>query len=124
MTATAFVQRSFPEPFDQVLIDKLLSKWSIGDERCGVILVGGTILELTNGMDDPSHSFGLLQEEIEDVFRAYGKDSIAAVWHTHPNNKTRPSEEDREGWPTGSLRYLIVTQSEVAEWANPFDRLY
>ncbi|AWY06114.1 peptidase [Gordonia phage Suzy] len=124
MTATVSVQRSFPDPLNKSACEELLSKWGLGDERCGVILHDGTVIELRNGWEDPSHAFGILREELEEIFSEHGTHCLMGIWHTHPNNRTSPSKHDAEGWPTGSLRYFIVTQSEVAEWANPFDRLY
>ncbi|UVK63813.1 metalloprotease [Gordonia phage LilyPad] len=124
MTSTLDEQRSSPAPLDQSVVEQLLKKWCLGDERCGVILQDNTIIELTNGWPDPAHAFGLLYDEMNEVFRRHGRGSVLGIWHTHPNNRCRPSAQDEAGWPVGNFRYFIVTQFEVAEWASPLDRLH
>lgn len=96
-----------------------MAHWRPDIEECGLVLLDGTVIPMTNGHDTPEKAFGLLNEEVEPIIRKHGIDFILGIFHTHPSNTDRPSELDVQGWPDSpGLRYFIVTESSVAEWAK------
>lgn len=83
------------------------------EEVCGVVYVDGRIVELPNTFCGDKHRGFDMEIDLED--------DIAAIWHSHPNGLTRPSEDDmpcinllaEHGF---NFHYLIVTEFAVHEY--------
>jgi proteasome lid subunit RPN8/RPN11 len=76
------------------------------DERCGLILKDGTIVELANLASDPKTSFEM---DLEAALPHLDSDTVAATWHTHPDGDPNLSGEDYScflSWP--DLEHVIV----------------
>lgn len=84
------------------------------DERCGLILKDGTIVEIGNIAEEKSDGY-----EMDPVaVLPFIKDgSIEATWHTHPDSSSNLSGEDYAGflaWPM--FEHVIVgTTNGVVE---------
>lgn len=125
MIGTQYVDRPYPERISEDLVKSLCSKWNPEVERCGIVLLDGEVVELPNVWHEPERGFGILHEDVAPYIAKHGIDYFLGVWHTHPSNTCHPSELDRIGWISiPGVRYFIVTESEVAEWANPEHRLH
>lgn len=61
----------------------------IENERCGLVLTSGEIIELPNSSTYPYNSFVLCQSDTEPH-----KDQILATWHTHPRGPNNLSIDD------------------------------
>ena len=74
------------------------------DERCGLILKDGTIVEIENVAAVPDKSYKM--NPVEVIKHA---DNIAATWHTHPDSDPNLSGADYTGflgWP--GLEHFII----------------
>lgn len=84
----------------------LLSRHSPGPERGGLVLDDGTVIELTNLMDEPED--GALLDPAELIQH---EDRMVATWHTHPTTSANLSGMDWEtftNWPD-QLHAIIGT---------------
>lgn len=74
------------------------------NERCGLILKDGTIVEIANVADDPVTSYRMNAAEV-----VLHLDETVATWHTHPDDDPNLSGADYAGflsWP--HLEHYIV----------------
>ena len=90
-------------------------------ERCGFITSEWEVVEVDNSHKEPYRNFYMDDADAENaLYYIYEtrKESVIAIWHTHPNDVVWPSPRDLRGWPNPDLgwRYLIVTNKEVIEW--------
>lgn len=84
----------------------LVKKLKKGDteERCGLVLKDGSVIELKNIAEEPQHGFEISPEDMVKY-----EDEIAASWHTHPDHNSNLSEKDYFGflmWP--QIKHYIV----------------
>ena len=87
------------------MLETLLQKGDI-NERCGLILKNGEIVELNNLADTPNLSFEM---DLEAALPYLDDDSVAATWHTHPDSDPNLSGEDYScflSWP--DLEHVII----------------
>lgn len=87
------------------MLETLLRKDDV-DERCGVLLKDGTVVELANLADDPRKSFEM---DLEPVLDHIDADAIEAMWHTHPDEDPTLSGDDHScflSWP--DLEHIII----------------
>lgn len=91
----------------------LKRKLRLGDveERCGLILKSGDVIECPNTHPDPKVGFRL---PAADLVRHEGE--LAGSWHTHPENDANLSHEDYAGflqWP--DLEHYIVGRDVLGD---------
>jgi proteasome lid subunit RPN8/RPN11 len=82
---------------------------SFEEERCGFILKDGDLIELRNSHPEPTIGF-----EIDPKDTLAYIDQLAAIWHTHPQEPSVLSGEDKscmEQWP--DLKHYIVGEDGV-----------
>jgi proteasome lid subunit RPN8/RPN11 len=87
------------------MIETLLRKGDT-EERCGLVLKDGTIVDIPNIADDPKTSFEM---DLEAALPYLDGDDVAATWHTHPGTDPNLSGEDYScflSWP--DLEHVIV----------------
>lgn len=94
-----------------VTISKLqkLLKPSDTDERCGLVLRSGEIVETPNEHSDPAYGFILPVEALHE----YETEAVG-TWHTHPGQNANLSQKDYEGfrqWP--ELKHYIIGVDSV-----------
>jgi proteasome lid subunit RPN8/RPN11 len=73
-------------------------------EKCGLILMDGTIVSSKNLCGDPEKGFIL---DPADLVRY--EDNLYGTWHTHPGGTANLSEEDWFGfqqWP--DLKHFVI----------------
>lgn len=88
--------------------NELRKKWNPDAERCGLILLDGTILELPNIHPDPVNAYEM---DAQDFL-----DKAWATWHTHPRTSGNLSSEDYLNFcmpPADELVHFIVDSREV-----------
>jgi proteasome lid subunit RPN8/RPN11 len=76
------------------------------NERCGLVLKDGTIVELENVAEDPENSYEMAPESVLPFLE---KDLVVSTWHTHPHTDPNLSGEDYAGflgWP--DLSHIIL----------------
>lgn len=81
----------------------LLAKDDI-EERCGLILKSGEVLECDNAHLEPTKGFKILPEVMLENL-----EEMVGTWHTHPGQDSNLSQEDYLGftqWPT--LTHYII----------------
>jgi proteasome lid subunit RPN8/RPN11 len=74
------------------------------EERCGLILKDGTIVEIDNVAEDRTNSYRMKAEDV-----VFFLPNTVATWHTHPDTDPNLSGEDYAGflaWP--DLRHHII----------------
>lgn len=98
--------------------DELLNFWNKFTERCGYVLRDGTIIEIPNNSRNPRRSFKMDLDDLITAFRNHNPRNVVGIFHTHPSNSPKPSREDIAGWPSESIKYWIVTENAVYEWAK------
>lgn len=67
------------------------------EERCGLVLKNGTIVEIENVADDKTNSYRMNPKGVLPFL-----DQLAETWHTHPDSDPNLSGEDYSGflaWP-------------------------
>lgn len=82
------------------------------DERVGLVLKDGTIIELKNICQDPENGF-----EIDGADFLQYENDVAATWHTHPGTTCNLTMEDHNfflNYPT--LDHYIVGNDGVARY--------
>lgn len=83
------------------------------NERCGLILKGGEVVELKNIHDDPKYNFAISVEDAEPHL-----DNIQSVWHTHLNGSYNLSINDyRSFLILPSYTHIIVSDKGVASYS-------
>lgn len=76
------------------------------EERCGLILTDGEVVEIPNVANDPVIGYVM---DVEKVLPYLTAGNIKGTWHTHPDSPPVLSGEDLEGflgWP--DLEHHIV----------------
>ena len=76
------------------------------DERCGLILKDGSIVEIENVADDKTDSYRMNPSAVLPFVQ---NDMVAGTWHTHPGGTPNLSGADQDGflsWP--DLEHSIV----------------
>lgn len=98
---------------EKTLIDK---DWQLyqselnGDERCGVVLNDGTIVELPNRSSSPSNSFSMLESDFEPY-----REQAIATWHTHPRGPNNLSIDDYNTFvELEDYYHLILTHQSIS----------
>lgn len=84
------------------------------NERCGLVLKDGTVVELENVADDPVNSYEMAGESVLPFME---KDLVVSTWHTHPKADPNLSGEDYAGflgWPDLSHIIIGVRNGELA----------
>lgn len=74
------------------------------EERCGLILSDGSIIEIDNVADDKTNSYRMDPVQVLPYL-----DDTVGTWHTHPDTDPNLSGDDYLGflsWP--KLRHSIV----------------
>jgi len=69
------------------------------DERCGLVLTDGSIVEIENVAEDKTNSYKMRPSGVVPFL---DKGLIAGTWHTHPDTDPNLSGEDYSGflsWP-------------------------
>jgi proteasome lid subunit RPN8/RPN11 len=76
-------------------------------ERCGVILANGSMIELPNSHPDPVNRFRMSKADI-DARLSLLEVPIFAWWHTHydPDDNPLPSKDDRDA--IGNLVGMVI----------------
>lgn len=79
------------------------------DERCGLVLTSGEIIELPNMSSYPSNSFVLSVRDVEPY-----KSMMVATWHTHPKGPNNLSIDDYNTFlDMPEIPHFIVTTRSV-----------
>lgn len=76
------------------------------EERCGLVLLDDTFVEIPNIANDRVTGYYMDPEQVLPYLTA---EKIKGTWHTHPNGPPILSEDDMEGflgWP--HLTHYIV----------------
>lgn len=74
------------------------------DERCGLILEDGSLVEIENIAEDKANSYRMNPEGVLNFV-----DHMTGTWHTHPDTDPNLSGEDYAGflaWP--NLDHFII----------------
>lgn len=74
------------------------------EERCGLVLKDGSIVEIENIAEDKTNSYKMNPEGVLPFL-----DHLAGTWHTHPDGDPNLSGEDYSGflaWP--DLEHSII----------------
>lgn len=82
------------------------------EERCGLILKDGTVIEVDNVADEPEKGFEIPAEKLIEY-----EDDLAGTWHTHPGEGKNLSARDYHGfltWP--KLSHYIIGNDGVAKY--------
>ena len=78
---------------------ELKKKWTPEQERCGLILKDGTILELENLHPDPVHFYEMNPEKYLD--------EAWAIWHCHPQTTGNLSVDDYLNFSTPPMNTFV-----------------
>lgn len=81
-------------------------------ERCGLILKDGSVIELDNIAVDKENGYQISPADIVKY-----EDTMVGSWHTHPGHDSNLSEKDYVGflmWP--DLTHYIVGIDGVAKY--------
>lgn len=82
------------------------------DERCGIVLVGGEIVEIPNNSSYPRDSFVMSESDLEPF-----RPNMIATWHTHPRGPCNLSLEDYNTFmELPELQHLIITHKSVTAY--------
>lgn len=76
------------------------------NERCGLILRDGTIVEIENIHTEPQRGYRMNPEAVLPFITV---NAVKGTWHTHPGSDPNLSQEDYAGflqWP--ELTHIIV----------------
>lgn len=95
------------------LTSDLLARHGPGNERGGIILSDGTVVELQNLMSEPTEGCVFDPAELLPY-----EDRMAATWHTHPTSTAALSGMDWDsflGWP--DLLHAIIGTDGVRWYA-------
>lgn len=80
------------------------------EERCGVILVSGEVVELPNRHTQPKNNFRMLSEDVANV-----AGEIVSTWHSHTIQSYNLSLNDYECFKNlPELSHYIVSTKGVA----------
>lgn len=74
------------------------------EERCGVVLKDGSVVEVKNIAEDPTNSYRMDTAEVLPLL-----EDVVGTWHTHPDSDPNLSGEDYMGflsWP--NLEHSII----------------
>lgn len=84
------------------------------DERCGIVLSSGEIIELQNSSTYPYNSF-----VISEIDVAPHKDNVIATWHTHPRGPHNLSIDDYNTFmDLSDINHLIITHKSVSQYKS------
>lgn len=101
------------------LIRHLQTLWQTGNERCGVILTSGEVVELPNRAERPHLAFRVAAEDLAPYL-----DQVCATWHTHPSSSGNLSVADyRMFQEQDPWRHYIIAQTSVWEYRVDVDCL-
>lgn len=79
------------------------------EERCGLILKGGKVIDVPNLHADPTQGF-----RIDGAVMLEHEEKLVGTWHTHPKTPALLSQEDYTGflnWP--DLTHYIIGQDTI-----------
>jgi len=85
------------------MLETMLEQGQV-EERCGLILKDGTVVEITNIAEDTRIGYRMDPSEVLPYV-----EELAGTWHTHPDTDPNLSGEDYSGflmWP--DLMHSIV----------------
>ena len=85
-------------------------------EVCGFIMRDWSLYPIAN-MARGSSSFQMDVEMLSEFYQRHLSRAIG-IYHSHPNGRELPSEEDWNQWPAvpSGLKYYIVTKQNVIEY--------
>lgn len=93
----------------------LIDSWE--QERCGVILNSGEVIELPNSHPSPLFHFRILSEDISPY-----KENVVGVWHTHLNGDFNLSMDDYECFKSlPDYSHYIISDVGVAKYVVESD---
>ena len=87
-------------------VSQLLSNYDKNEpqEKCGLILLDGTIIEVENVHPEPERGFKIPAAKLAEY-----DDDLYGTWHTHPRDTANLSEEDYKGFSQwADLRHFII----------------
>lgn len=93
------------------MLEQLLQPNDV-NERCGLVLSDGTIVEIVNIAEKPEDSY-----EMDPLGVIPFLSMAEATWHTHPNGTNILSGADYEGfkrWP--DLRHHVIGKEGVRSY--------
>lgn len=80
------------------------------NERCGIVLNSGEIVELTNSSSYPYNSFTISAQDVQPY-----QEQISATWHTHPRGPNNLSIDDYNTFmDLKDLHHLIITHRSIS----------
>lgn len=84
------------------------------DERCGIVLQSGEIIELPNQSSYPYNSFVISNNDLEP-YRA----EMLATWHTHPRGPNNLSIDDYNAFmDCPEFPHLILTHRSISQYQS------
>lgn len=88
------------------IVSSLKAKYDSSEEqeKCGIILLDGTLIDCENTHVSPTEGF-----RIPAKLLVQHEDDLYGTWHTHPKDSANLSQEDYRGftqWPR--LRHFII----------------
>ena len=88
------------------IVSNLKAKYDKAEmvEKCGLVLLDGTILETENTHSSPEEGFRIPAKLLVEH-----EDNLYGTWHTHPRDTANLSQADYAGfnqWPR--LRHFII----------------
>ena len=78
------------------MLNELSNKYADeGNERLGFVLEDNSVVELTNGHDDPEYGAQYLAEDLFNfVYNPDFEHQAIASWHTHPSKPSNLTGDD------------------------------
>lgn len=84
------------------------------DERCGVVLSDGQIIEVPNSSTYPVNSFVISERDIAEYL-----DRLIATWHTHPRGPNNLSIDDYNTFmDLSQLHHIIVSHKSISVYKS------
>jgi proteasome lid subunit RPN8/RPN11 len=86
------------------------------DERCGLVLKSGRIIEVENKHPHPHAAFMISVKHLQKY-----KKSVVATWHTHPKSTAALSQDDYLGFSAWHhlTHYIVGTDGVQAYKSDP-----
>lgn len=84
------------------------------EERCGLVMKDGSIVEIENIAEDKEKGFEMRPEAVIGLLET---GHVVATWHTHPTGPANHSGEDHSfflSWP--DLSHIIIGRDGVRKY--------